>query len=71
MGHAGAIISGGKGTAAEKMATMKKCGIHVVDSPAVIGEMVARVLAKGKKKPAPKKKVMAKPKKKVAKKKKK
>src|SRR5438552_5549272 len=38
MGHAGAIISGGKGTAAEKMATMKKCGIHVVESPAVIGE---------------------------------
>ena len=48
MGHAGAIISGGKGTAAEKMAAMKKAGIHVVDSPAMIGAMVARVLPKKK-----------------------
>ncbi len=46
MGHAGAIISGGKGTAAEKMAAMKKAGIIVVDSPAVIGETVARALRK-------------------------
>ena len=46
MGHAGAIISGGKGTADEKMATMKACGIHVVDTPAVMGETVARVMAK-------------------------
>ncbi|MEI8135532.1 MAG: succinate--CoA ligase subunit alpha [bacterium] len=45
MGHAGAIISGGKGTADEKMKTMKECGIHVVESPALIGETVARVLA--------------------------
>ncbi len=37
MGHAGAIISGGKGTAAEKMAAMKKAGIKVIDSPAEIG----------------------------------
>ena len=37
MGHAGAIISGGKGTAAEKMKAMRKAGIHVVDSPADIG----------------------------------
>ncbi len=37
MGHAGAIISGGKGTAAEKMAAMKKAGIKVVESPAEIG----------------------------------
>jgi succinyl-CoA synthetase alpha subunit len=44
MGHAGAIISGGKGTAAEKMTAMKKAGIHVVESPALIGEMMARVL---------------------------
>ncbi len=43
MGHAGAIISGGKGTAAEKMAAMKECGIHVVTSPADIGDAVARV----------------------------
>lgn len=46
MGHAGAIISGGKGTAAEKMAVMKKAGIHVVESPALIGEMVKKVLGK-------------------------
>ncbi|MBI4811576.1 MAG: succinate--CoA ligase subunit alpha, partial [Ignavibacteriales bacterium] len=46
MGHAGAIISGGKGTAVEKMAAMKKAGIHVVESPALIGEMVKKVLGK-------------------------
>ncbi len=50
MGHAGAIIAGGKGTAAEKMAAMKKAGIAVVESPAEIGEAVARVFKrKGKK----------------------
>ncbi|MGH9777876.1 MAG: succinate--CoA ligase subunit alpha [Candidatus Acidiferrales bacterium] len=46
MGHAGAIIAGGKGTAAEKMAAMKKAGIAVVESPAEIGETVARVFKK-------------------------
>ena len=46
MGHAGAIISGGKGTAGEKMKTMRACGIHVVESPAVIGETVRKVLEK-------------------------
>jgi succinyl-CoA synthetase alpha subunit len=45
MGHAGAIIAGGKGTAAEKMSVMQACGIHVVESPAEIGSTVARVLA--------------------------
>ena len=45
MGHAGAIISGGKETAREKMATMKEAGITVVDSPAQIGEAVAARLA--------------------------
>lgn len=50
MGHAGAIISGGKGTAAEKMAAMKKAGIHVVESPAMIGATVQRVLGKKRKK---------------------
>ncbi|MFL6278054.1 MAG: succinate--CoA ligase subunit alpha [Blastocatellia bacterium] len=44
MGHAGAIIAGGKGTAAEKMAAMTEAGIHVVKSPADIGAKVAEVL---------------------------
>jgi succinyl-CoA synthetase alpha subunit len=44
MGHAGAIISGGKGTAAEKIGVMKECGIHVVLSPADIGEAMAKLL---------------------------
>lgn len=48
MGHAGAIISGGKGTASEKMKAMRKAGIIVVDSPAIIGEKVDRVLKKFK-----------------------
>ncbi len=46
MGHAGAIIAGGKGTAAEKMAAMKKAGITVVESPAEIGVTVGTVLRK-------------------------
>ena len=44
MGHAGAIISGGKGTAAEKMAALRDAGIHVVDTPDRIGEKMAEVL---------------------------
>ncbi len=44
MGHAGAIISGGAGTAAVKMAAMRKAGIAVVKSPADMGEAVARLL---------------------------
>lgn len=46
MGHAGAIISGGEGTAESKMAAMAAAGIHVVQSPAQIGDMMARVLGK-------------------------
>jgi hypothetical protein len=45
MGHAGAIISGGSGTAAEKMAAMRRAGITVVKSPAEMGEAVERLLA--------------------------
>ena len=44
MGHAGAIISGGKGTADDKMAAMRDAGIHVCESPGEIGETVERVL---------------------------
>lgn len=44
MGHAGAIISGGKGTASEKIEAMQQCGIHVVLSPADIGEAMAKLL---------------------------
>jgi succinyl-CoA synthetase alpha subunit len=54
MGHAGAIISGGKGTAAEKMTAMKKAGILVVENPAEIGITMQKALKK-KKKPAAKK----------------
>lgn len=50
MGHAGAIISGGKGTAAEKVAALKDAGIEVADSPATMGEAVARAIEKRKKK---------------------
>ena len=46
MGHAGAIISGGEGTAESKMSAMSAAGIHVVKSPAEIGETMARVLGR-------------------------
>jgi len=46
MGHAGAIISGGKGTAAEKMEAMRDAGIIVCDSPAMLGETMRLALGK-------------------------
>jgi succinyl-CoA synthetase alpha subunit len=45
MGHAGAIISGGQGTAREKYAALRAAGIHTVQSPAEIGQTVAQVLS--------------------------
>jgi len=46
MGHAGAIVSGGKGTAAEKMKVLREAGIRVVETPAAIGETVEGALAR-------------------------
>ncbi len=44
MGHAGAIISGGTGTAESKIKVMNECGIRVAETPAVIGETLIEVL---------------------------
>jgi len=46
MGHAGAIITGGKGTAADKMAALKAAGVEVIKSPAGIGDAIEEVLKK-------------------------
>jgi len=45
MGHAGAIVAGGRGTAAEKMTVLNAAGVTVIDSPAVIGKTVKEALA--------------------------
>ncbi|HEX7926653.1 MAG TPA: succinate--CoA ligase subunit alpha [bacterium] len=68
MGHAGAIISGGHGTAAEKMAALAKAGFHVVKTPDAIGEKMLEVLGKGKAKGKKVAKAAKKPAKKPAKK---
>ncbi len=46
MGHAGAIISGGKGTAADKKAALKAAGIHVSDTPALLGQTMLEALGR-------------------------
>lgn len=48
MGHAGAIVSGGQGGADDKMENMRKAGIHVVDTPGIIGETVKKALDQAK-----------------------
>ena len=44
MGHAGAIIAGGEGTAQEKIEIFRECGVHVSENPALIGQALARAL---------------------------
>ncbi len=46
MGHAGAIISGGKGTAAEKKAALARAGVHVCDTPSILGATMKQVLGR-------------------------
>jgi succinyl-CoA synthetase alpha subunit len=64
MGHAGAIISGGQGTAADKYKAMRAAGIHTLQSPADIGQTLAGLISKSK--PKSKRMAMPKPKKSAA-----
>ena len=58
MGHAGAIISGGKGTAAEKFAALKNAGVHISATPAELGSTMKKALAKGPRTPGTWRKVI-------------
>jgi len=66
MGHAGAIVSGGKGTAADKFAALERAGVRTVKSPADLGSAITQQLAKGGKKSGKKSKVVSLPTKKAA-----
>jgi succinyl-CoA synthetase alpha subunit len=48
MGHAGAIIAGGQGTAKDKVAALRVAGVHVADNPALLGQTIAQVLERGR-----------------------
>jgi succinyl-CoA synthetase alpha subunit len=50
MGHAGAIISGGAGSAREKIKTLAEAGMAVVTNPAEMGQTIADIVEKGKQK---------------------
>ncbi|HUB07688.1 MAG TPA: succinate--CoA ligase subunit alpha [Myxococcales bacterium] len=70
MGHAGAIISGGKGTAADKVEALRAAGVHVVESPADMGLEMKRQLERGRPKRSAKPRAVAarRPKKRIARK---